>query len=101
MNASNETSPIRTIVIPAAMREARAQRLASAARGLGIGFLARRVLGPARAYFRRRRDIAELMAMDDRMLRDMGLSRTTIVYDLDHGRVPANVNLPLHRPDAA
>jgi uncharacterized protein YjiS (DUF1127 family) len=35
-----------------------------------------------------RRDIGELMALDDRMLADLGVSRSNIEYVVRHGRQP-------------
>src|ERR1044071_1574655 len=43
----------------------------------------------------RRRALAELLSMDDRGLRDLGLGRSSVYFAVDHGREdiePANVN---------
>ena len=64
-------------------------------------FLTRRVLGAVPAYFQRRREAQELMGMDDRMLRDMGVTRGAIFHALDFGRHAANTNEPLKGRDAA
>ena len=60
-------------------------------------------LEPMRARARRERQLEELMAMDDHMLRDLGVSRGGIAYAFDHGREaePANTNAPLTKPRAA
>lgn len=51
----------------------------------GIGFAA--IAWNALAAYRRRRRIeAELYELDDRMLRDIGLTRTEIPYLARHGR---------------
>lgn len=63
----------------------------------------RTIVGPMRARARRERQLEELMAMDDHMLRDLGVSRGGIAYAFDHGREaePANTNAPLNKPRAA
>lgn len=44
----------------------------------------------------RKRALAELIGLDDRSLRDLGLNRAGVIYAVDHGREdvppPANVN---------
>ena len=67
-----------------------------------------RAASQLRARVRRERQLEELMAMDDHMLRDLGLSRGGIAYAFDHGREgefaagePANTNAPLAKPRAA
>lgn len=61
--------------------------------------------GAWRAWRARKRAIAELWSMDDRMLRDLGLGRAGIFYAVDHGRedipTPANVNVETKKPHAA
>jgi uncharacterized protein YjiS (DUF1127 family) len=56
---------------------------------------------PLRERRRRERAIEELAALDDRLLRDMGIDRGGIVYAVDHGRdtdaPPANDNAPQRR----
>ena len=56
-----------------------------------------------RARRERRRALAELLSLDDRALRDMGLNRAGVYFAIDHGRedVPANVNTPARSPRAA
>jgi uncharacterized protein YjiS (DUF1127 family) len=82
---------------------ARARRLraeavsdAGAAAGRGLRRLASACIGAFREWRRRRRAVAELWSMDDRLLRDMGLARSSIHYVIDHGRedvpAPANTN---------
>jgi len=62
-------------------------------------------VGAWRAWRARKRAIAELWSMDDRMLRDLGLGRAGIFYAVDHGRedipTPANVNTETKKPRAA
>jgi uncharacterized protein YjiS (DUF1127 family) len=62
-------------------------------------------VGAWRAWQARKRAIAELGSMDDRMLRDMGLGRAGIIYAIDHGRedipAPANTNAETKKPHAA
>jgi uncharacterized protein YjiS (DUF1127 family) len=52
-----------------------------------------------------RRAVAELLALDDRSLHDLGLGRSSVHYAVDHGRenipAPANVNMPTSTPRAA
>jgi len=49
-----------------------------------------------RSWRARRRAIDELMTLDDRTLRDLGLNRAGVLYVVDHGRedvpAPANAN---------
>jgi uncharacterized protein YjiS (DUF1127 family) len=71
--------------------------------GRGIKAVVARLVEPLRARARRQRQLEDLMAMDDHMLRDLGLSRGGIVYAFEHGREaePANNNAPLNKPRAA
>ena len=47
-----------------------------------------RALARLRHEWRMRRDIDHLLALDDRMLADIGLSRSMIEYAARHGRFP-------------
>lgn len=104
MNATNDKSRIDSSSLHRTARAARALHLAAlvgrSGRGLA-GFLTRRLLGALRAHAERRRRLEELMNMDDRMLRDMGLSRSSIVFVFENGRAPANSNEPIKKTDAA
>lgn len=81
------------------------------ARTLRVAALGRWLLGPAgrlvvtplaaaAAAFRNwrahRRAVTELLSLDDRLLRDMGLQRSSVDFAVDHGReswpAPANAN---------
>jgi len=57
-----------------------------------------------RAWRERRRAVDELLNLDDRMLRDMGVNRAGVYFAVDHGRedipAPANHNAPA-RPSRA
>ncbi len=85
------------------------------ARTLRVAAIRQRLLAPAgrlvmaplaaaAAAFRNwrahRRAVKELLSLDDRLLRDMGLQRSSVDFAVDHGReawpAPANAN----RPDA-
>lgn len=58
-----------------------------------------------RNWRERQRAIADLLSMDDRTLRDLGLGRAGIFYAIDHGREdalpPANANAAHSKPKAA
>ena len=58
-----------------------------------------------RNWRERQRAIADLLSMDDRALRDLGLARAGILYAIDHGREdvppPANANAASTKPKAA
>jgi uncharacterized protein YjiS (DUF1127 family) len=41
---------------------------------------------------RMRRDIEELKALDDRLLRDIGLSRSEVEYAVRFGRLPTGID---------
>src|SRR5262249_45956835 len=113
MQSVNEKSQIDSIGLFRAARANRTRTIAVVLRLSGrrvVRFLNRRVLRPVQAHFERQRSFAELMNMDDRMLRDMGISRGTIFRAIEHGREPANTNVPLKpantnaplkRPDVA
>lgn len=75
-------------------RELRARSYAGA-----LGALGRAVAGVFRALRARRarkRALAELLSLDDRALRDIGLNRAGVFFAVDHGRedvpAPANAN---------
>ena len=105
MTSDNENR-LDSFALHRAARELRARYIAFAmgkvARGV-VGLLRRRILEPTRAYFKHRRQVEALMNMDDRMLRDMGLSRGGIAYALKNGRQgePANTNEAAKTPRAA
>ena len=72
-------------------------------RGIGAAYAAWvRALRERRA---RKQALADLLGLDDRALRDMGLNRGGVVYAVDHGREdvpsPANVNTAARSPRAA
>ena len=73
-----------------------------AARGIAR-LIARQIFGRIRAYHGRRCQLQILLNMDDRVLRDVGLSRGGISYALETGRkaAPANINAPVKKPHAA
>lgn len=77
----------------------RARRLRAQAYGGALGAIARAigaVLASLRAARERKRALAELLSLDDRGLRDLGLNRAGVYFAVDHGRedvpAPANVN---------
>jgi uncharacterized protein YjiS (DUF1127 family) len=61
-----------------------------------IGRVAARWFKAIRDQRARKRALAELLSIDDRGLRDMGLNRAGVFFAIDHGRedvpAPANVN---------
>ena len=106
MNPTNEKPFSNEFAIYRAARIARAEAFAvlvrKAASGVA-GLVKRNLVGPLRARAERRRQLDELLNMDDHMLRDLGLSRGGIAYAFEHGRdgEPANTNVPLSKPRAA
>ncbi len=81
-----------------------AELLRRVARSLKAWFVAHLVT-PIRQRQAEASQLRELMAMDDRMLHDLGITRSGIRYAFDHGRetpAPANSNTPLGKaPHAA
>lgn len=79
-------------------RNLRAKACARAVHALwrGLGAALKAPIKAIGAWRRRERAIAELLRMDDRGLRDLGLNRAGIVFAVDHGRddapAPANAN---------
>lgn len=76
---------------------ARALRSQSFARLLSaVGRSIARVFGALREQRARKRALAELLSLDDRGLRDLGLNRAGVFFAVDHGRedvpAPANAN---------
>ena len=74
---------------------ARALRLRSYGRFFGaVGRAVSGLLKALREHRARKRALAELLSLDDRALRDMGLNRAGIRFAIDHGRedVPAAAN---------
>ena len=76
---------------------ARALRSQSFARLLSaVGRAIARVFGALREQRARKRALAELLSLDDRGLRDLGLNRAGVFFAVDHGRedvpAPANAN---------
>ncbi|HEY7608088.1 MAG TPA: DUF1127 domain-containing protein [Alphaproteobacteria bacterium] len=61
----------------------------------GIGRVLAAVAKAMRERRQRRRALAELLNLDDRALRDLGLNRAGIFFAVDHGRedVPAVANV--------
>lgn len=62
-------------------------------------FVQRHVIAPIGRRSAETRQLAELRAMDDNMLRDIGISRGNIEFAFRHGRdsdlpLPANANRP-------
>lgn len=61
-----------------------------------IGRIVGGVLGALREQRVRKRALAELLSLDDRGLRDLGLNRAGVFFAVDHGRedvpAPANAN---------
>lgn len=76
----------------------RTESYVSVARSIGraIGGVFAGIAKALRERRQRQRALDELMGLDDRALRDMGLSRAGVVYAIDHGREdvpqPANAN---------
>lgn len=76
----------------------RAEFYGAAMRGLAgaVRSIFARIGKAWRDHQARRRAIEELMTMDDRSLRDLGINRAGVFYVVDHGREdvpgPANVN---------
>src|SRR5262245_60590036 len=106
MNPTNEKPFPNEFAIYHAARIARAEafaRLVRKAAGGIASLVKRNLVGPLRARAERRRQLDELLNMDDHMLRDLGLSRGGIAYAFEHGRdaEPANTNVPLSKPRAA
>ncbi len=85
-------------------RHLRARSYSRVFRAIGAAFAAwKKSLRDRRA---RKRAVAELLGLDDRALRDMGLNRGGVYFAVDHGRedapAPANVNEnPSRSPKAA
>ncbi len=76
---------------------ARALRSQSFARLFSaVGRAIARVFGALREQRARKRALAELLSLDDRGLRDLGLNRAGVFFAVDHGRedvpAPANAN---------
>ena len=106
MYTTNGKAMLDEVAIHRVARELRAKAVAELIGKAGRGIKALvigRLVEPLRARARRQRQLEELMAMDDHMLRDLGLSRGGIAYAFDHGREaePANSNAPLTKPRAA
>ena len=111
MNTTNGKAIFDEAAIYRAAREMRAQATAELLGKAGRGikrFVTRHIVEPLRARSRRQHQLEELMAMDDHMLRDLGLSRGGIAYAFEHGRdgefagaEAANSNAPLTKPRAA
>ena len=84
-------------------KEIRAVAYAGAFRGLGrtVHAAVAGLFKSWRAWRARRRAIDELMTLDDRTLRDLGLNRAGVLYVVDHGRedVPAPANANAHGAD--
>ncbi len=79
-------------------RETRTEAYRGAFRAIGrfLGAAYRAWIKDLRAWRERKRALAELLSLDDRQLRDMGLNRAGVYFAVDHGREdapsPANVN---------
>lgn len=75
-------------------RALRSQSYAGLLRAAGRVIAA--ALGALRERRARKRALAELLGLDDRALRDMGLNRAGVFFAVDHGRedvpAPANAN---------
>ena len=83
----------------------RSQAYASAFRSIGqaIGSAFAAVAKALRERRQRRRALAELLSLDDRGLRDLGLNRAGVYFAIEHGREDvANTNeRPVRSPHAA
>lgn len=86
----------------------RADTFAESARALwrGLGAALHGSLKAIHERRRRQRAIAELLSLDERSLRDIGLSRAGVCFAVAHGRedvfAPANANTAAaHAPKAA
>jgi uncharacterized protein YjiS (DUF1127 family) len=75
-------------------RQLRGQAYAGVLRAIGRGIVG--WLKSIRAQRQRKRALAELLSLDDRGLRDIGLNRAGVYFAVDHGRedepAPANLN---------
>jgi uncharacterized protein YjiS (DUF1127 family) len=101
MNPTNEKTYPDEFATYHAARRMRAEAFASLLNKAGAGikeWAQRHVVDPLQARAARRRQLDELLHMDDHMLRDLGLSRGGIAYAFEHGREiePANTNTPAH-----
>ena len=106
-------TPFETIDHGAILRRANELRNEAIAKTFGPPFRAlgrfvkRHVIAPIGRRTAETRQLAELRAMDDNMLRDIGISRGNIEFAFRHGRdsdlpLPANANRPhTGRPQAA
>jgi uncharacterized protein YjiS (DUF1127 family) len=106
MNTTNGKAIFDEAAIYRAAREMRARATAELFGKAGRAitrFVTRHIVEPLRARSRRQHQLEELLAMDDHMLRDLGLSRGGIAYAFEHGREAeaANCNAPLTKPRAA
>ena len=85
-------------------RQLRAEAYGAALRSVGEAIAANfaRVGKSGRDWKARERAIGELMTMDDRSLRDLGINRAGVSYVVDHGRedVPAPANVNEHKKAA-
>ena len=89
-------------------RRLRSEAYAGSVRALWRGLGAALVgwIKSYRAWRARERAVAKLLSLDERGLRDIGLSRASIFFAIDHGRedvpAPANANAaPARSPKAA
>jgi uncharacterized protein YjiS (DUF1127 family) len=75
-------------------RELRSKAYRGVFQAIGRGIAA--WLTAIREQRKRKRALAELLSLDDRGLRDLGLNRAGVYFAVDHGRedvpAPANVN---------
>jgi len=98
-NSNNESfSELEILHLAQAHRaEVTARWLKSVFGSLASAF-SRRVLEPIRRRQKFNRQYEQLMALDDRLFRDLGISRGDAVYVMRHGRTidqtPANTNTP-------
>jgi uncharacterized protein YjiS (DUF1127 family) len=72
--------------------KSRAARVITEFSQAALASLAKRWIGQIRWERQVRRGIHALMALDDRMLADMGLTRGAVEYAARHGDLPTRVN---------
>jgi uncharacterized protein YjiS (DUF1127 family) len=80
------TGSIKGQTLPAAARSSAASRQTLLVSSI------KQLIAWIRSTHRVHRGIHELMALDDRMLADIGLNRGAIMYTAQHGRLPDTIS---------